>query len=361
VSDTITALFALCPSAMEGSTGDGSDTIFIRCPFCGGGDNSPPVSVSRDKPVFFCHSCKVSGHITKLLTRVGVSSSAAQQWFPRGQGRSQPQESRVEDIIPAYANIKRSMQEGKLIRHVDPFKGLYTLDDAVLQRFRGHILQELLAEGFEQETLSHFGVGYDISRLKVTYPLRNVYGDLVGISGRAPIGDDGPKYKIYEQELVAWRAAPEGYSIESVKHAILWNWDQVKDDLVSGACGYLLIVEGFKAAMWLWQIGFKSVVACVGSAFTASHSEIIARVKPRDIITFFDNDPAGHKATDHALHEFLRRGVSARAAVYPEVSAQNGYQEGEPPKQPDDLETEEIETAIDNAEELKEAKRWLEL
>ena len=362
MADTIEAIYALCPSALDGATGTSSDSAFLRCPFCGGGENTPPVSVSRADPVFFCHSCKNGGHISAFLKRCGVSSSAIEMYFPRAKGgRKQKPEQRTADIIPKYADSRRTMRSGRLVRVIDPFKGLYALHEDVLQRFRGHVLQGLLNDGFKQETIDHFGVGFDITRMKVTYPLRNIYGELVGISGRAPVGDDGPKYKIYEHELVDWGYAPEGYSIESVKHALLWNWEHVGPVLrAEDSGGYLILTEGFKAAMWIWQMGYTNVVACVGSSFTDSHSEIIARVRPEEVIIFFDNDDAGKTATAKALRSFLHRGISARAAVYPEFCESLAYEEDVTPRQPDDLQEHELDLAIQQATELREAKQWLE-
>lgn len=361
MNDVFDTLYSICPSVMAEGKGGGGDTYFLKCPFCGGGEDTPPLSINRLKPVFFCFSCKSKGHISQLLRKLGVSNAAINHAFPK-TGRKKAEEKHAEDIIPEYADSKRAMQSGKLLRYVDPFRGLYVLNDDIYNRYRGYHLQGLLDDGFEQDTLDHFDVGYDAQRLKIVYPLRNTRGELVGISGRAPVGDDGPKYKIYEHELITIGAAPHGYSIETVKHALLWNWGPVKKALqhCKPEDSYIILTEGFKAAMWIWQQGWTNVVACVGSNFTPSHSEIIARLRPDDVYLFFDNDDAGKKATLDALYAFLERGIAARAVRYPETCEAFSYEEDEPPRQPDNMGDAEIEQALDQAMELREAKSWLE-
>lgn len=67
----------------------------------------------------------------------------------------------------------------------------------------------------------------------------------------------------------------------------------------------------------LHQAGIKNSVATLGTALTAGHLRLIKRLTG-NIVTIFDADQAGVKATLRALDLFLTEGVRARVLSMPE-------------------------------------------
>lgn len=271
-----------------------------------------------------CHGCKISGHIAQLLRHFGMSSTS------------------IDIILPRGEVYQKETVASKIRKGVDLYRGEFVLNELLLDEYR-LCPTSLLQAGFAKETLRHFEVGYDTRNARITYPLRNVYGDLVGISGRTIYEDpnfEGSRYKIYDRELKE-RAdfdVPESYTMQEVKSAILWHGHVVRPILLRDhKSPFMAITEGFKACMWTWQSCYQDVVALVGSYMTDTHAELIACAVPK-VVLFLDNNEAGFKGTHSAAQKLGKKGVEARVARYPDER-----------EQPDALVPDEIFEALDDS------------
>lgn len=316
----VEALLRLAPQLAEGAK-YGQGHVMVRCPFHSGGkERTPSMSLCTWKPVFVCFACEVSGHLSRLLRHFGMGKAAIDILLPR--------------------DAKRHKQEtvaAKIMAGKDPFKGSYVLDDGLLDRYRMKPTS-LFNAGFKEETLHHFEVGYDRAHLRITYPLRTVFGDLVGISGRSIVEGVEPRYKIYDYELKSRTdyPVPDSYSMEEIKSAVLWHAHIVRPLFFLHDRGKvaMTITEGFKATMWTWQAGHRDTVALVGSYLTPIHAELIARATRR-VVLFLDNNEAGKKGTERAGRALIQKGVEVCVARYPDQR-----------EQPDNLSPEEVSSAI---------------
>ncbi len=295
--------------------------IMVRCPFHGGGvERTPSCSVSRIKPVFFCHACSAGGHISKFLRELGT---------PRDLAKTV-----VEKISYDYSEYGDGKSAHSIFTGKNPYRGKFLLDDDILDGWRLRP-ESLYRAGFKERTLRHFEVGVDHSMARVTFPLRNLYGELVGVSGRTMISGLEPRYKIYSaKDLARFGVSPE-YTTTSVKGAVLWH-----AHLVFPICfretAPIIVVEGFKAAMWVWQAGIHNVVALVGSHLTKLQSELLARTAS-EITLFLDNNEAGHIGTHTAGRLLVSKNI-VKVAKYPDLR-----------QQPDNLHQPEVHQAIDSA------------
>jgi DNA primase len=331
VGDIVTLLFTLAPQ-LQAVHVRGHNYILIQCPFHGSGqERTPSCSVSTIKPVFFCHACRESGHTTWLLRNFGLSKKAAKQAID-DTGLHSPRQAAADSAAVKLRG--------------NPFRGEFLLDNDLLDDYRQAPVS-LLDAGFKMSTLRHFEVGYDPEHLRITFPLRNIYGELVGVSGRAIIDGVEPRYKIYRHELVA-RAGfevPPNYTMDSVKEALLWHAHVVRPFLFSaGSEEALIITEGFKACMWIWQAGYQTPVALVGAYLSELHSELIAQATKHALL-FLDNNEAGWRGTFFAAERLLAKGVKLKIANYPDNR-----------QQPDELDTSEVETALKTAMTFAEWK-----
>lgn len=68
------------------------------------------------------------------------------------------------------------------------------------------------------------------------------------------------------------------------------------DDCVKGA-NFLIIVEGPREVMKLWQEGFTNAVAILGSHLSGEQEKMITSLGPKKIVLMFDGDDAGVDTT----------------------------------------------------------------
>ncbi len=306
-----------------------SQFIMICCPFHGGGnERTPSCSVRRDMPVWFCHGCQTGGHISRILSAFGISQKTAQVALDGLQlDSSMVRRNHNKSSRTVYGN--------------NPYRCKFLLDDAdTLSVYRYIKPVQLLKDGFTEETLDFFEVGWDASSLRITYPIRNIYGELIGISGRTIIKDLDPKYRIYGRELVERKelGLPDTYTMDGAKKVTLWNFHNVFASLVEEDKPQpLVLTEGFKACMWVRQSHYQTVSALIGSYLTDFHAELLARICA-PVILFLDNNAAGKSGTEKAALILHRHGVPFTIARYPDER-----------EQPDHLEPEELTDALTDA------------
>lgn len=310
----------LAPHALAGAKVSTS-YVMVRCPFHGdGAERTPSCCVSRVKPVFFCHGCSVGGRIAKFLRQVGAPVDIAN--------------GAAEKISYDYSEYGEGKNSHSIFTGKNPYRGKFILDDDMLDGWRLRP-EGLYRAGFKERTLRHFEVGVDNAMARVTFPLRNLYGELVGVSGRTMVKGVEPRYKIYSaKDLARFGVSPE-YTTAAVKSAVLWH-----AHLVFPICfretSPIIICEGFKAAMWVWQHGYHNVVALVGAHLSKLQAELLARTAS-EVILFLDNNEAGHKGT-HAAGKLLVSKNIVKVATYPDLR-----------QQPDALQQAEIHRAVESA------------
>lgn len=287
------------------------------------------MSINREKPLFYCHGCHESGHVSRLFRHFGTTPEMVQAFISEA------------GLSARYEKKKAGKVGARIVAGEDPYRGKYVLDDEIIDLYR-LAPKSLLNQGFEKGTLRHFEVGFDKQNLRITFPLRNLYGDLVGISGRA-IFDTERRYKIYDRELVARTdfSVPSSYTMDSVKQSLLWHAHIIRPILLREE-GSIVVTEGFKAAMWVWQAGYQNVTALIGSAVTDFHAEILATYT-REVVLFLDNNEAGKKGTFFGARKLEQKGLIPMIARYPDDR-----------QQPDNLNTEEVSTAIRDALSFRE-------
>lgn len=169
------------------------------------------------------------------------------------------------------------------------------------------------AEGFSEEDLVSAGVAirnestgrlYDRFRGRVTFPIYNIGGRVLGFSARI-LSSDKTKAKYVN--------SPE--SIIYTKGKVLFGLHLAKDAIVKEDLCYL--VEGNMDAVMMHQNGVKNVVATSGTALTEQQTSLIKRYT-RNVTVLYDGDSAGIKATFKAVNIFLEHGLNVRTVLFPD-------------------------------------------
>lgn len=135
---------------------------------------------------------------------------------------------------------------------------------------------------FSSEAIAHFELGYDPDSDRPCYPLRDMYGRLLGVVTRN-LTDEGPKYKY-----------PSGIK----SHQMLWNYTPEPRD-------WVILCEGAMDVVAVWEAGFDAL-GIFGSHLSRRQLELVRGLRPMKVILAFDNDHAGKNCTK-AAQELIGR------------------------------------------------------
>jgi DNA primase len=312
----------------------GPDNIATTCPFHQLGDRiTRTLSMSLSRGVWFCFSCHERGNLQSFLKKCGASYSEI--------------ETKYQFLIEELEKTRPPPP--------DPLRTRVLSDNPLPESLLGAFDMcpiSLIDDGFTEETLRTFDVGFDMQNMRITYPLRDLHGKLVGISGRTIYDDVQPRYKIYDREYPTWGVA-ERTREDAKRGGLLWNAHNVYPEIFFGRQPKVCLVEGFKACMWVVQAGFRNTVALIGSFLTWEHQWILERMGA-EVYVFLDNNPAGWKGRDY-IGKTLSKTLTVRVVEYNDDEIQ----------QPDGMDETAVLQAIEGAQEYhcwsmdkKESTRW---
>lgn len=263
--------------------GAGSENLAAFCPFHKGGtESSPSMYVYVGKPTgraqpgsTFCHTCNEGWTLSRLLYKLGADRQI------------------VEMVRTELANTTHNKDPHK---ELDLKLGQLDLNQFVLPEtilgVYDYCPKELLRSGFTPEIIKEHDIGFDRDLRRITFPIRDHLGNLVGVSGRTVI-DEVPRYKVYRSEF--YSIAGRNYKCEKSK--ILWGLDKFYHArLHLPSDEPVIMCEGFKAALWVKQAGFSDVVALFGAALSMEQHILLSRVASEAVL-FLDNDAAGRRAS----------------------------------------------------------------
>jgi len=253
-----------------------SGNVFVRCPSPDHHDSKPSCHLSIDKKVFNCFSCGARGSLAKAL-----------KW------------KRAPDSI---INLVAQMPDSPFIGREAVKSAL--LDEVILSAYANKP-QKWIDAGFEECILSDHQIGYDKINNRITIPIRDLNGGLVAIVGRND--SDFNKYKVYKSELGDFEPRPYMPKV----HDHLWRADKLDHDMTDP----IVVVEGYKACMWLVQCGYLPTVALLGARISDAQVELLSSFG-RPVILMLDNDEAGRKGQQDAEIKLYRKGLNVKTATY---------------------------------------------
>lgn len=126
----------------------------------------------------------------------------------------------------------------------------------------------------------------DRFRARIIFPIRDIFGKIIGIGGRVINDNIKPKY-LNSPETVLFNKSFELYGLFEAKSHVAKH-------------GSVIVVEGYFDTVVLHQFGIKNVVATMGTALTAYHVRKLLRLCDK-IYFCFDGDEAGRKAAWRSL------------------------------------------------------------
>lgn len=158
-----------------------------------------------------------------------------------------------------------------------------------------NLYEWLKMEGYSDETILNSGLiikdenGNYIERFKyrIIFPIKDENNNIIAFGGRMLDDNIKPKY-INSPETIIYSKAKSLYGINIAKKY---------------ADNGIIVVEGYIDLISLYQVGFKNVVALIGTAITDEQVKLIKKYTNK-VILIFDSDMAGQCATKRATEKF---------------------------------------------------------
>lgn len=247
---------------IQGLKRSGKAHLRGRCPLHGG-EGRETFHIDTREQVFHCFSCRVGGSILDLVMAIegcGLRQAAEQisSWGDAPGCGAQRLPSTVKPTVTK--KIEPIPQLGFHLRGID---------------FRH---QYLRTRGVQEATAMEFGIGFysgpGLMQHRLVIPIENEAGRLVGYCGRSLDGSE-PRYKF-----------PPRFP----KSQLLFNLHRA----AAARQPDVIVVEGFFDCLKVFQAGYPSVVALMGSSLYESQCRSLVE-RFRHIRLVLDGDRAGRR------------------------------------------------------------------
>lgn len=279
-----------------------SDEIGFSCPFPGHshGDERPSAFMNtgakqaRKTTAWTCFGCKRKGNAITFL--------AEHEHISRMLAAAQLKERFAPGFIAPRAGLKRELEERLEARKLEQQTVIPTLKWSMYhKRFGvewGHYAEwygdepdvgYMLDRGFTPAMLEEWAIGYDHLSRRITIPVANEDGKLVGVKGRAWWPDAKPKYMILgDTRRVIERHGGPVYGFEPYeKSLVVFGLPMWGEQPVYVFC------EGEIDVMSFWRIDVPAF--CIGGSWLSEHQAKLIRQYTDTVVIFFDNDKAGKR------------------------------------------------------------------
>lgn len=283
------------------------------CPFHS--EKTPSFVVSPARQKFKCFGCGVTGDVFQFLQD--------------NQGITFP-----EAVMHCAQSVGMTIESLN-----DPNQKWYDLMEEWNEDFRTCLTKNQMAmdyltrRGITREEIQTFEIGFcpyrlpeqaglfgyddpeDLKRVgmitgkyllfsaRITFPIRNAHGKLVGFSGRA-VADATGSHKYVNSAL----------SDLYHKDRLLYGFKMARS--MASLKDEMNLIEGYTDVMAMHRVRMTNSVACCGTAFTEHHAREIKKVCRR-ICFWFDGDAAGHKAAIRSVEIALGVGLNVTVKKLP--------------------------------------------
>ena len=255
-------------------------------------DKNPSLTINPVKNFCYCFVCDIGQDPIGFIQQFhGLSFSDA---VLRIAGSNN-----IEIVYDDYDDAEVQLQIKKIKRLKDRVeKNQLTFEKGLLTPSKESDRARKFFEdrGLTPKAITDFGLGvfnfpptasYPNDGLRVTIPIHDHMGNLVGFSGRAIDDTIKPKYKNSRNDEIF------------DKSNLVFN--EYRASRYIREAGFVILVEGQIDVIALHQIGIKNVVALQGAVTPGQH--LIQRLskKAKDFVLCFDGDAGGTKAVESFL------------------------------------------------------------
>jgi len=305
------------------------------CPFHD--ERTPSFSVDAERGLYHCFGCGQGGDAIRFVMETenldfpqAVEQLAEDNNVELKRDREDPQEEErrrrrerllalVERTAGFYAAFLGTAAEAGRARDYLHERGL---SDEVLAAFRvgyapkawDRVLTAARRDGYSEDELLGAGLSvrgrnggiYDRFRERITFPLADARGRVLGFGARAMRDDQGAKY-INTSEGEIYHKGRQLFGIDLARAAV-------------AKAGRVIVVEGYTDVLALHQAGLAETVGIMGTAFTSEQLGELARVVGGEgtVYLALDADRSGQEAMLRAARMAQERSVALRVVKLPE-------------------------------------------
>ena len=276
------------------------------CPFHD--DHSPSMSVSPEKQIYKCFACGKTGNVftfvsdyedVPFIDAVAIVAEKCGMEFKRSVTKKTntifKTEYEIMNLSQKYFQNNLRTEFGKEAMKYLNERGL---NEKIIKDFgiglsldsNDTLLSLLTKKGYDEKLLVEIGlvnnVGgkfYDMFSRRITFPLWDKDGNIVGFSARVYRGEKDVSKYMNSRESKIFK-----------KGETLYNYHNAKD--VAKREKKIILVEGFMDAIRLASEGIENVVALQGTAMTKEQIELLKKLRV-EVVLCLDNDNAGLIAT----------------------------------------------------------------
>jgi DNA primase len=286
------------------------------CPFHG--EKTPSFYVNPAKGFYYCFGCQSKGNIFTFYQEVyKMTFIEAVENLAQKAGLSIPaklnlseafkEDNKKNNLISIcesandYFSQNLSSQEGKqaldYLRNrglkketIDYFNLGFAFNSSkplwdIIEK-NGYYDEDILEIGLKNHNQK--GDIYDFFRNRIIFPIKDAFGKTIAFGGRG-MGDEIPKYLNTKESYIFH------------KKNTLYNLNLALQNLKNNS---LIVVEGYMDVIALFNNGFKTAVAGLGTSVTLEHLKLINKYDKSPIFCL-DGDSAGIKATERVTELYL--------------------------------------------------------
>ncbi len=295
--------------------------FFAVCPFHD--DTRPSLVISKSKKIFKCFVCGEAGNVISFVSKykkisfqqatlelaneMGIDTSESQYLVKKNEElekfkRFCEANNQAQDIFVNYLYASE---------HKQILESLYKrgLNDELIKEFglgyapKNNMLLKImnnkdnffgpnraenliwpLPELFEYSLVNILENGEyaDFFSGRITFPIKDTAGNIIGFSGRDTVKNSNIKYLNSKSSKFFQ------------KNSCLYNLDTA---LKAGTDNKVYITEGYMDVISCSKYGLKNIVGTMGTAFNENHMKLLNRQKIDTVVLAMDNDNAGINAS----------------------------------------------------------------
>jgi DNA primase len=302
------------------------------CPFHD--ERTPSFSVDPVAKLYHCFGCQAGGDVIRFVEETeGLDFSEAVESLAERYG---VEIERDDEDPKVEAARRRKARLYELLQRTSEFYVRYLWESPKAAKAREY----LESRGLKEATLREFGVGmapsvwdqvlvgsqrakftipelvgagliqkgkqgghYDRFRKRITFPIRDHRGRVLGFGARAMSADSKPKY-LNSPEGELYRKSNTLYGIDLARGAI-------------AKARRAIVVEGYTDVIALHQAGITETVAIMGTAITPEQLQMLSSLADT-VVLALDADQAGANAMIRAQRVAGSKKMDLLVAAMPE-------------------------------------------
>ena len=294
------------------------------CPFHQ--EKTPSFNVNVERQIFHCFGCGEGGNaISFLMKHENLTFPEAARTIARELGIEVPEreisgEAGLSERLRAANRIAQGFYREALAtpqaegaRDYLARRGLGSDD---VERFgigfappgRKALLARLeregvaLAVGEKAGLLAQKNGYFDFLSFRITFPICDARGQVLGFGGRALSDEERAKY-LNTRESPVYRKREVFYGLDLAVPAMR-------------RAERAVVVEGYFDRIAMHRAGVEEAVAPCGTTLTPEHARALRR-RTRRVVLVFDGDEAGQRAVESSLQVLLPEGLRVEAVLLP--------------------------------------------